>query len=147
MVELREITKENFDACLSLKVSKKQTNYVAPNIFSLAQAWVNRKTAYPFAIYADDTIVGFIMLGYYDVNSCYNVWRFMIDEKYQGKGYGKAALLLGIQYLTEKHNVKEIFLSVVPENTVAERLYRSIGFERTGDMSGEEVVMCLKVTP
>jgi len=146
MVELREITRDNFDDCINLKVSEAQGDFVASNLYSLAQAWVYNKTAFPFAIYVKDTPVGFIMLGYYDLKKCYNVWRFMIDERHQGKGYGKAALLLGIRYLTETHGAREIFLSVVPENTVAEGLYRSIGFERTGDMSGSEVVMRLNVT-
>jgi len=145
MVELREITRDNFNDCINLKVSEEQKNFVASNIYSLAQAWVYHKTAFPFAIYNDNSLVGFIMLGYYEPESHYNIWRFMIDERYQGKGYGKAALSFGIQYLVETYETKEIFLSVVPENIVAENLYRSAGFERTGRMSGSEVVMCLKV--
>jgi Acetyltransferases, including N-acetylases of ribosomal proteins len=144
MVELRDITRDNFDDCVNLTVSELQKNFVAANIYSLAQAWVYSKTAFPFAIYNDDVLIGFIMLGYYELKNCYNIWRFMIDERYQGKGYGKAALLLGIRYLAETYGVREIFLSVVPENIVAENLYRSVGFERTGEMSGSEAVMCLK---
>jgi Acetyltransferases, including N-acetylases of ribosomal proteins len=146
MVELREITRDNFDDCISLKVSEKQKKFVAANTYSLAQAWAYYKTAFPFAIYNDNVLVGFIMLGYYESENCYTIWRFMIDERYQGKGYGKAALLLGVQYLVETHGAKEVFLSVVPGNTIAEGLYRSVGFERTGGMSGDEAVMCLKVT-
>ncbi|MDE6621419.1 MAG: GNAT family N-acetyltransferase [Lachnospiraceae bacterium] len=41
-------------------------------------------------------MVGFIMLGYYEVEGYYTLWKFMIDEKYQNKGYGKRALRLGI---------------------------------------------------
>ena len=145
MIELKNITHDNFDDCVNLKVAENQKNFVAANIYSLAQAWLYYKTAFPFAIYDGDVLVGFIMLGYYELKNCYNVWRFMIDERYQGKGYGKAALLLGIRYLTETYGVSEIFLSVVPENIVAENLYRSVGFERTGEMSGSEAVMCLKV--
>ena len=145
MVELRAITHDNFDDCIKLKVSEKQRDFVATNVYSLAQAWTFYETAFPFAIYEDHSLVGFIMLGYYERQSHYNIWRFMIDERYQGKGYGKVALLLGIRYLVETHGAREIFLSVVPENTVAEGLYSSVGFERTGEMSGNEVVMRLKV--
>ncbi len=83
--------------CLNLNVSEAQNAFVASNMFSLAQAWVYYETAYPFAIYSDDIMVGFIMLGYYEKKSIYNIWRFMIDEKYQRKGYGKATLLLAVK--------------------------------------------------
>ena len=146
MVDLREITRDNFDDCIKLKVSQVQKGFVAANVFSLAQAWVYRATAFPFAIYHDDLLVGFIMLGYYEPESCYNVWRLMIDERYQGKGYGRAALLLGIRYLADIHGAREVFLSVVPENTVAEGLYLSIGFKHTGAMSGDEAIMRLSTT-
>jgi len=145
MVEFRNITEDNYNECINLKVSDEQTNFVAPNIYSLAQAWVFHETAYPFAIYADDVMVGFIMMGYYKPKGSYNIWRFMIDERFQNKGYGRAALLLAIEYLKEKFNVTEIYLSFEPENVVAEKLYRSFGFELTGELEGEEIVMCLKV--
>ena len=143
MVELREITRNNFDDCIKLKVSEAQKEFVATNIYSLAQAWVYYKTAFPFAIYAENNLVGFIMAGYYEPQNRYNIWRFMIDERYQSKGYGKAALLLAISYLKEEHGAREIFLSVVPENTAAKNLYHRIGFQLTGEMSGSEVVMRL----
>ena len=145
MVELRKITCDNFDDCIGLKVSEKQKDFVAPNIYSLAQAWAYHKTAFPFAIYHDDSLVGFIMLGYYEDKSCYTVWRLMIDERHQRKGYGKVSLRLGIQYLVEIHGAREVFLSVMPENIAAEGLYRGAGFERTGRFLDGEAVMRLKI--
>jgi len=145
MVELRKITEDNYEECINLKVAEHQKGFVAWNMFSLAQAWVFYETAYPFAIYADDVMVGFIMMGYYKPKGIYNIWRFMIDERFQHKGYGRAALLLAIEYLKEKFNVKEIYLSFEPENVVAEKLYKSFGFELTGEVEGGELVMCLKV--
>ncbi|MBD5537931.1 MAG: GNAT family N-acetyltransferase [Lachnospiraceae bacterium] len=95
MVELREITKENYEECLNLKIADSQKNFVSSTVHSLAQAWVYYDTAFPFAIYANDEMVGFIMLGYYEVKGYYTLWKFMIDEQYQNKGYGKKALKLG----------------------------------------------------
>lgn len=66
MVELREITKENYEECLHLKAAESQKVFVSSTVHSLAQAWVYYDTAFPFAIYADKTMVGFIMLGYYE---------------------------------------------------------------------------------
>ena len=145
MVEFREITENNYDDCLKLEVSEDQKKFVASNVYSLAQAWVFYDTAYPFAIYAGNKMVGFIMMGYYKPKGIYNIWRLMIDKRFQGKGYGKAALVLAVKYLKEKYNVSEIFLSFEPDNTVAEKLYSSIGFQRTGEVENNEIVMCLKV--
>jgi len=64
MVELRKITEDNYSECLGLKVSKEQERYVASNVYSLAQAWVVEASAHPFAIYAEDTMVGFVMVAY-----------------------------------------------------------------------------------
>lgn len=132
MINIKEITKENIDDVLALKVGESQKSFVSTNGDSLAQAYVYSKTAYPFAVYEDDTIVGFIMMGYYDVKSYYTLWKFMIDVRYQNKGYGRKALELGIQYLRDRFGVTEIYTGVVPGNTVAKKLYESVGFKDTG---------------
>ena len=144
MVELRKITKDNYEECFNLKPSEEQKSFVSSNIDSLARAWVFYETVYPFAIYAGDVMVGFVMMGYYTEKSMYNIWRFMIDEKYQRKGYGKAALKLSIDYLHKTFNADEIFIAFKPDNTVAERLYSSAGFERTGEVENGEIVMRLR---
>jgi diamine N-acetyltransferase len=141
MVEFKKITERNYEECLKLKVFENQNNFVASNVYSLAQAWVFNDYAYPFAIYADDVMVGFIMMGYDKDKGIYDIWRLMIDMRYQGRGYGRAALLMGIRYLEENRNAREIFLSYEPENTVAEKLYESAGFRKTGDIEGGEIVM------
>jgi len=146
MVELREITESNYSECLALKVADDQLNFVASNVYSLAQAWVFHETAYPFAIYADEVMVGFVMMGYYESKGIYDIWRFMIDKRFQGKGYGKAALRLSIHYLVDRFSVNDIYLSFQPGNTVAEKLYSDAGFQRTGEMDGSEIVMCLKMS-
>jgi diamine N-acetyltransferase len=145
MVELRRINKDNYNECLNLKVAEGQKSFVASNVYSLAQAWVCYKTAYPFAIYADDIMVGFVMMGFYEEKQIYTIWRFMIDTRYQKKGYGKNALQLSIDYLRKEFNVNEIFLSVEPNNIVAEKLYDSLGFKRTGELAGEEIEMRLDI--
>lgn len=77
MVELSKITKDNYEECLKLSVSDNQKNFVSSTVHDLAQAWVYYDTAFPFAIYADDIMVGFIMLGYYEVKEQYTLWKLM----------------------------------------------------------------------
>jgi diamine N-acetyltransferase len=132
LIELREITKDNLDDVLSLDVSEHQKGYVSSTAASLAQAYVYRETTFPFAVYADNTLVGFIMLGYYQARNQYTLWKFLIDKKYQNKGYGKEALKQGIQYLQNTFHVKEIYTGVSIGNELAKHVYKSLGFEETG---------------
>ena len=134
MIYLKDITKDNIDEVLALKVDESQKTFVSANGDSLAQAYVYSETAFPFAVYEDSTIVGFIMMGYYEVKSYYTLWKFMIDTRYQNKGYGRKALELGIQYLKDRFDVSEIYTGVVPGNAVAKKLYESVGFKSTGLM-------------
>ena len=146
MVTLKEITCENLDEVLALKVDDGQRSFVSSNAESLAQAYVYSETAFPFAVYDDDMIVGFIMMGYYEAKEYYTLWKLMIDKRYQNNGYGRKALELGIDYMRERFGVSEIYTGVVPENTVAKELYKSVGFKETGVIeSGMEemrLVLC-----
>ena len=128
MIKLDEITADNLEVVLKLKVSKEQENFVSTTAYSLAQAYVYRENA----IYADDTLVGFIMFGFYELRNQYTLWKFLIDEKYQNKGYGKMALALGIEYMKKQYDIKEMYTGVAIDNDVAERLYHSVGFQLTG---------------
>jgi len=88
-------------------------------------------------------MVGFIMYGRDPADNCYCVARLMIDERHQGKGYGRTAMLEAIKRMRAKPDCHEIVLSIEPENVVAEKLYESLGFRKTGEVIGGEVVMRL----
>ncbi|MBR2549648.1 MAG: GNAT family N-acetyltransferase [Clostridiales bacterium] len=145
MIFFREITRENIDEVLALNVDDNQKSYVSTNAESLAQAYVYSDTAYPFAVYDDDIIVGFIMMGYYEAKEYYTLWKLMIDKRYQNRGYGKEALKLGIRFLRERFEVSEIYTGVVPENITAKNLYKSVGFKETGliELGMEEMRLVL----
>lgn len=145
MVELREITKDNLDDVIKLKISKDQEEFISSTAYALAQAWVYKDTAYPFAIYVDNALVGFIMLGYYEAKNQYTIWKFLIDERYQSRGYGKQALKLAINYLTERFHVREIYVGVIISNDVAKHLYHSLGFRESGATDGHVLEMRLKI--
>ena len=131
MVELRAITKDNLEDVIRLTVAEHQKAFVSSTVHSLAQAYIYRDTAFPFAIYANKTLVGFIMLGFYEEKKQYTLWKLLIDEKYQNQGYGKGAVQKGIAYLKDTFGAKEIYVGVSSENDRAKQLYVSIGFEET----------------
>ena len=143
-IELKELTEDNLKQCFELKVSSDQARFIASNEESWKAAKENAKTARPFAIYCDGKMVGFTMFAfdedYEDPNDRYWLWRFMIDERYQRKGYGTAALKLIIEYFRD-HGANNIRLSTKPANTTALNMYRKAGFRETGEVIEGEVVM------
>ena len=145
-IELIELTEENMQQCFDLKVASDQTQYIASNEVSWKTAKENENVARPFAISCDGKIIGFTMFAfdeeYEDPDDRYWLWRFMIDEGLQGKGYGTAALQVIIQYFKD-HGANNIRLSTKETNTNALSMYRKAGFCDTGEMNGEEIVLQL----
>ena len=95
-IELRTIDDTNKNEVVLLEVSDSQKKYIASNKESLEAAGSEeyKNIARPFAIYADDKLVGFTMFAFDFEGSapeCW-LWRFMIDKRFQGKGYGSASL-------------------------------------------------------
>ncbi len=132
MISLRPVTADNIDEVLALRVRDDQTAFVSTTAESLAQAYVYFATAFPFAVYDEETLVGFIMMGYYEAKQYYTLWKFLIDRNYQHKGYGREALKQGIDFMKEKFHITQIYTGVHPDNAVAKRLYESVGFVSTG---------------
>lgn len=139
-VDLRDISRENWNDCVKLKVSPDQERFVASNAFSLCQA--NYEDGWrPMGVYDGDRMVGFIMF-----SRCrhpewgYWIVRVMVDAEHQKKGYGRAALREALELLAAEPDCDEVFISQAFDNTVAERLYLSAGFEPTGRVvEGERV--------
>lgn len=156
MIRFEKITVDNYSECIKLDPGEAGRKFVAPNVNSLAIAYVakdnNVCNPMPFAIYNDDTMVGFIMMSYLqkDQNNdekedTYDIWRFMIDRNYQGKGYGRASLLKAIEFIKSfpKGPAKTLVLSYVPDNEAGSSLYESVGFKATGEICDDEIVMSL----
>ena len=146
-IRLMPINDDNRDAVLSLSVREDQP-FVAPNDVSLRQAdEANAEqpgVARPFAIYADEKLVGFCMFAFdpeeEDEDDRYWLWRFMIDKNEQDKGYGQAALREIIQYFRD-NGADRLFLSTEPENERGLHIYHKAGFRETGIIEDDEAVM------
>ena len=77
----------------------------------------------------------------------HHIWiaRYMIAGIYQGRGYGKAGLLTLIERFRTDPTFEAIFLSVVPDNENATKVYESVGFEMTGNFVDGEAMMRLQL--
>ena len=139
VIELREVTKDDVRAICRLAVAPTQMSFVAPNAISFAEALFEPKAWYR-AICADGTPVGFAMLSIDRDVPEYYLWRFMIDARYQGRGYGRVAIGLIVDFVRTLPNARELLVSWVPTDGGPEPFYRGRGFVPTGEMDGIEVV-------
>lgn len=143
MIELRKINRDNFYDVIKLSVLEEQKNFIANNVFSLAQAKAQDECR-PLAIYNDSDLVGFIMycLDYEDRE--YWIYRLMIDKKYQKKGYGRSAIKCVLSELQSDKEHNKVYISFEPENLIAKKLYEQIGFVPDGRIIDGETVYYLE---
>lgn len=160
MLHLEKVNGRNVWDILKLTVFESQKNFVASNDVSIIEAYTAVTAnghAFPFGIYCGDTPVGFLMIGF-DTDDYwtdapdiakgnYNLWRLMIDQNYQNRGYGKEAVRLALEFIkTFPYGKAEYcWLSYEPENNTARQLYSSFGFQETGETDGEELIAVLKL--
>lgn len=160
MLHLERINGSNVWDILKLTVSESQKNYVAANDISIIEAYTaiaGNGYAFPFGIYDDEKPVGFLMIGF-DVDDYwtdapeiakgnYNLWRLMIDQAWQNRGYGKKAVQLALDFIKSMPcgKAEYCWLSYEPENEAARQLYHSFGFAETGEMDGDERIAVLRL--
>ena len=135
-VTLREITGDNYFQVLELKISPEQeaAKFVAPVVRSLADAWYYRDEGitYPKAIYAKDDLVGFIMYDLDPEEQQVFIWRFLIDQRYQGKGYGRQTIEAVLAMAKEQAQITKVVVDYVDGNEPMKKILLGLGFEETG---------------
>jgi diamine N-acetyltransferase len=140
-VSLQEVSRANLRAVLALAVSPEQEGYVATNAQSIAEAHFEPRAWFRF-VAAGEEPVGFVMVERdHDAQSFY-IWRFMIDARHQGRGYGRRALELVLDE-ARKDGVDEVTLSVLPGEHSARDFYARFGFVETGEVVHGQLVMSL----
>jgi diamine N-acetyltransferase len=138
-MELREVTSDNWREVVGIEPREDQGRFVASvayylNVCHYGEEWQ------PLAIYQGGEPVGFAMRGYEAEDDSNCIGGFVIDAEHQGKGYGRAAMKALLDYLARQPGYREAALSYEPENTVARRLYASLGFVETGERSEDGLV-------
>jgi len=146
MIRLETINENNYRAVINIKLPPEQDLFVAPNVTSLAQAYVYRDLACPYAILNDDTVVGFIMLDWDESERTVGIWRLMIAPNEQNKGYGRQTLEIVIKMAKDNGNIDLLFLDYVPGNDIGRNLYYSLGFRENGKEDCGEIIMTMKIT-
>lgn len=145
-IRLVDITAANWEKICCLNPGSDGKEFVASNSFSIAQSvfehgWVIK------GIQIGNSLIGFTMYGFSDELKAYELCRFMIDERYQGNGYGKCALKIIVDEMFRNYQCDKIYLSTSPNNFRGRHIYENFGFYPTGDTCGEaddiEDIFCL----
>lgn len=157
-VALRDIVSgSDREAALALRVAPAQEQFVAGVEKSLAEA-----IEYPeacaryWAAYDGDVPVGFVMLSdnvpqeTLDADPTlvgpYFLWRLLIDERYQRRGYGTAALDALVSYVRGRPNADALLTSAGQGEGSPQPFYERYGFVPTGEIHEDEVVLRLDLT-
>lgn len=139
MIHLVDIDPGNWR--LRLQVSESQKTYVANSAVMLARAYAYREQrSRAFVIYNDETPVGMGL--YYDLPDleCYDLSQIFIDERYQGRGYGKAATEAVLEAMKQDGKYSKVELCYIEGNEAARKLYESFGFVEI-DRDEDEIIM------
>jgi diamine N-acetyltransferase len=150
VISLRPIDDSNRGAVEALAVSPSQERFVAGVAESLVEAVEDPGgRAISWAIYADDVPVGFVMISDEVDGPGYipqYLWRLLIDERYQGRGYGAAALDLIVAYFRGRPGVEVMWTSCGEGEGSPLGFYQRYGFTLTGDrVFDDEVLLRLDI--
>ncbi|MEM8949934.1 MAG: GNAT family N-acetyltransferase [Pseudomonadota bacterium] len=148
-IEPRDVTYRNLDQLLRLNVREDQAHLVAPNAVTIAEANYMPK-GWMRGLWVGDDPVGLIAMIDMDAdhpevgdhlpgNIAY-LWRLMIGASFQGKGYGRYALELAFDR-ARRWKRRSLYLSVAEGKGNALPFYRRFGFEPTGAVHGNELVL------
>jgi diamine N-acetyltransferase len=140
-LRLVELDSENLPAAIGIPPRVGEQAYVAPVVFSIAEAYVT-PTAWPRVIVDGDEVVGFVMANWDPDNEIPEfrggIWRLNIAEEAKGRGVGRFAVE---QVLDEarRRGYDQITVLWDPADDGPEKFYLRVGFEKTGELFGETV--------
>lgn len=140
MIELKPVDETSFAQVIDLTVAEADQGLVAPNVRSLADCWLYRDNGdvFPYAVWAEEKVVGFLLIDIDEDDKQYMVWRVMIDRAHQGKGYGRQVLEAVIE-LAKSHPVCDhVRADYVKGNDKMAQLLKKLGFE-TFDQDEREI--------
>ena len=145
MVSLRPLDETNRREVEALRVSPAQERFVSnvPDSLQEASEEPDGRALY-WAVYADETPVGFVMISD-EVGSAEYIpqylWKLLIDERFQGRGFGAATLDLIVEYFRARPGVEVMWTSAGQGEGSPIPFYERYGFVRTGEIVFDDEVL------
>ena len=139
MVSLRAVDDSNRQAVEALRVAPGQQRFVSSVADSLREAAEHPGAhAMPWAVYNDETPVGFVMIADEVDSSDYvphYLWKLLIDERYQRRGLRHGDARPHRRLLPRAPGVEVLTTSAGQGEGSPIAFYERYGFERTGEAS------------
>ncbi len=152
MIELRQITEENKEQVLELRVAPEQERFVGTVAAALQDA-ADYPEAKPWfrAVYRDEVPVGFVMLSWDVIPDPPHIigpwflWKVLIDERWQRRGIGSAVVRL-MANIVRAEGAAELLTSHVEGEGDPGPFYARLGFRPTGERDdNDEVILALRL--
>ncbi|WP_037291042.1 GNAT family N-acetyltransferase [Saccharibacillus sacchari] len=146
MIRLAELHRDNWEVCAALRVTPEQSDFIASNLHSIAEAQFLIGFS-SLAIYQEDIAVGYALFGLDPDDGMYWIYRLMIDERYQNLGYGSTAIRQVVEVVKERPDRTSLIrLGYHPDNEAARRLYAKVGFTEEGLAPWGEMIAAYPLT-
>jgi diamine N-acetyltransferase len=152
-IELREITSENHEAVVAVRVTEPQLRFVGTVEDALLEA-DEAPEGKPWyrGVYKGQRPVGFVMLSWDVVPDPPHIigpwflWKLIINEQHQRRGIGTKVVRL-IADLVRNEGATELLTSHVEGAGDPGPFYRRLGFRPTGERDDNgEVILALDLT-
>jgi len=153
VLEFRAVNLGNCIAIIDLKMLPGQEKFLDSNAYPLAEAaYVEGFT--PEAVYLDEELIGLVSWGPYYPDYGYElppesgstiIDHVMIAASFQGRGLGRQVVEQLIAKLGGLPGCRRIVLVLHPDNTIASKLYRSVGFSQFATSHEDDLVMALDI--
>src|SRR5215213_482121 len=148
MVSLRPLDASDRQAVEALRVAPGQERFVSSVAESLQEAAEHPGArALCWAVHADDTPVGFVMIADEVDGPDYiphYLWKLLIDERYQRRGVGTATLDLIVDVFRGRPGVEVLTAHAGEGDGSPIAFYERYGFERTGEVIDGEAELQLR---
>lgn len=137
-VGLVEVDASNWRDVAAVTPKPGQERFVASTTYYLCLAHYGGDWS-PLAIVEDGLVVGHLMWAIDEDD--HSVWLggLVVDGAAQGRGVGRSAVVALLDRFGSDGMINAA-LSYSPDNDIARRIYRSLGFEETGEREDDEVV-------
>ena len=145
MLTLHPVDESNRSALEALRTSPAQERFVSTVADSLLEAVEAAECqAIAWGVYDGKTPVGFVMIADEVASSeCipHFLWKLLIDERHQRRGYGTATLDLIVEYFRGRPGVTEMWTSAGQGDGSPIPFYERYGFVRTGEIVFDDEVL------
>lgn len=137
-VHLKPVTVHNWKDCIALELAPEQQHFLPSNLYSIAEAQFYPEAKSCAIVNEAGEMIGYTLFGKETHTRHWKIFRIMIDQRHQHKGYGKAAMQEIIAAIAQEPDGGQILISYQDDNSFARNLYATLGFqEQNTDENGK----------